>query len=155
MNTGKASAVTGRGTLRRDLSVPYILRSIFLSTNRARRSVPLPIGLYYYPTRIYVICGQIRFECSRSNPSNHRVHRMHRDQAILTTDYIDEYRIECRRSAGGARFVVTCMFCAFCGQFSDPQTGTTKRAPPSSFIFLSGSYLCNLWSNPVRKDRLP
>ena len=39
------------------LCIPCTLWSEFLSTNRARRSVPLPFGSFPYPVRICAICA--------------------------------------------------------------------------------------------------
>ena len=88
-------------------------------------------------------------------------------QAVLTTDFTDENRIEYTKPNPTSSGI-----CAICKSADNTarkdrlleaphsvhsvysvvkipilKPGTTKRAPPSWSVFLSGSYLCNLWSN--------
>ena len=51
------------------LCIPSNPWSIFRSSNRARRSVPLPVGSFSYPVRICVICGQSRSKGSDARSS--------------------------------------------------------------------------------------
>ena len=96
------------------LCIPCTLWSKFRSSNRARRSVPLPL-----------VCIYIRIVSVQSVVNTVRMDRLLEAPPL-------------------------CAFRVLCGQNFDPQTGHDEACPSHWFVFISGSYLCNLWSKPDR-----
>src|SRR5690606_11157503 len=78
------------------LCIPCNLWSKLRSSNRARRSVPLPVGSLPYPDRICAICGKtgsiVRCSIQLNTDCTERIE--FKSQAFFATDCTDEYRSE-------------------------------------------------------------